>query len=121
MQLYGAAQKSRLVPSPAGVTGGRVIVFNNSDGSHNLEVTVLLKGAAANTRYDIYLFVDVGCFNGTPVAIIETNKAGNANFYLDATLLSGMHWLVVDVTLQGSLADVYATPGIPNSVQMNFK
>ena len=96
---YGAAQKSRLVPIPAGVTGGGVVVFNNWDGSHDLEVTVLLKDAAANTRYDIYLFVDGGWFNGTPVAIIETNKAGNADFHLDATLLSGMHWLVIDVTL----------------------
>jgi len=110
-----------LVPIPAGVTGGGVVVFNNWDGSHNGEVTVLLKDAAANTRYDIYLFVDGGWFNGTLVAIIKTNKAGNAKFYLDATLLSRIYWLVFDVTLQGSLADVYTTPGIPNSVQMNFK
>ncbi len=117
--LWGAAQKSELIPCPinypAGSTvppGGGFVIFNNpADANHNLEMVVSLKKVEPNTAYDIYLFVDQGV-TGEKLGTITTNKQGNANFHAKGSLEPGTHVLALDVTLQGSGADVYETSGI---------
>jgi hypothetical protein len=129
--VMAAAQKVNLVPCSInygpGATpppGGGFVVFNNSSGSKNLQMTVSLKGVSPNTEYDIYLGVDVW---GTPgkVATVKTNRQGNANFHLNTTVARGTHILNVDVTLKGSEADIYELPGIHDTpmggVTMTFK
>jgi hypothetical protein len=130
--LMAAAQKANLVPCPINYPnpaalppGGGFVVFNNSAGPNNLEMTVALKGVMPNTEYDIYLGVDVW---GTPgkVGTVTTNAQGNANFHLNTAVgAPGTHALNVDVTLKGSGADIYELPGIHDSpmggVTMIFK
>ncbi|MHC4627173.1 MAG: hypothetical protein ACYTDV_09360 [Planctomycetota bacterium] len=104
--------------------GGASVVFNNSAGAgHNLELTVSLKGVEAGTAYDIYLFVDGGWHDGAKAGTVTTNKRGNANFHLNTLLEKGEHTLAIDVTKEGSGADVYETPGIHSGdgTVMTFK
>lgn len=130
--LWGAAQKSDLVPCPinypVGSTvppGGGFVIFNNpADAEHNLEMVVSMKGAEPNKAYDIYLFVDQG-INGKKLGTITTNRQGNANFHTQGLLEKGTHVLALDITLKGSGADVYETSGIHavpmEGVSMTFK
>jgi hypothetical protein len=113
-----AAQKVDLVACPLnypGATqppGGAFVVFNNSAGPNNLEMTVALKGVLPSTEYDIYLGVDSW---GTPgkVGTVLTNPKGNANFHLNTAVgVSAEHTLAVDITLKGSGSDIYETEGI---------
>lgn len=118
--VLAAAQKVDLVPCPINYPGpdglppGRgFVIFNNPAGEdHNLVVTVSLKGVEPKTEYDIYLFVDGVWYDGAKVGTIKTNTKGNANFHMEGILLEGSHILALDVTKEGSLADVYETPGI---------
>jgi len=91
---------------------GGFVIFNNSSGTeHNLELTVSLKGVKADTEYDIYL----GYANWTVVELVgtvKTNASGNANLHINVLLESGDLLLNIDVTLKGSGADVFETPGI---------
>ena len=112
--VLGAAQKVDLVPcTPTYPGGGGFVIFNNSSGTdHNLELTVSLKGVGSVIDYDIYLFVDGSWYGGAPVGTVTTNKGDNANFHINVSLIPGSHILALDVTLKGSTADEYETPGI---------
>jgi hypothetical protein len=105
--------------------GGGFVVFNNSAGTnHNLEVTVSLKGVMPNTAYDIYLFTDNAWYAGAKAGTVTTNGQGNANFHMNGLVDKGTHYLAIDVTYEGSLADVYETTGIhgsPYGIPMTFK
>jgi len=129
--VLAAAQKVNLVPCPynygPGVTpppGGGFVIFNNSAGAKNLQMTISLKGLQPKTSYDIYLGVDAW---GTPgkVGTVRTNVQGNANFHLNTAVARGTHVLNVDITLAGSGADVFELPGIHDSpmggVTLKFK
>jgi hypothetical protein len=128
MPALAAAQKVALVACPINYPagseqppGGGFVVFNNSAGPNNLEVTVSLKGVEPDVDYDVYLFVDGG---GALVGTITTNGQGNANFQTKALLAAGEHYLAIDVTLKGSGADVYETTEIhasPWGILMTFK
>ena len=108
--VMAAAQKVALTPIP-GLSGGGFVIFNNSAGPNNLEVTVALKGAPANATYDIYLFVDGSWYNGAPVGTVTTNKQGNANFHINVAVDPGeTHDLDVDVALPVTGADQFLTP-----------
>ena len=131
--VFAAAQKVNLVPCPVNYPpgippppGGGFAIFNNPKGeSHNLEVTVSLKGVMPKTQYDIYLFVDDGVTGGRKIGTVKTNPKGNANFHMNGSLEEGTHVLAVDVTLAGSGSDVYETPGIHETPMegpsMNFE
>ena len=113
-----AAQKVDLAPI-AGLNGGGFVIFNNSSGPNNLEVTVSLKGAAANT-YGVFLFVDGVWYGGAPVGAITPNKQGNANFHINVAVAPGTHLLAVDVALPlPSGADQYLTS--PWETSVTFK
>ena len=101
------------------ITGGGFVVFNNSAGPNNLELTVALKGAPADATYDIYLFVDGAWYNGAPVGTVTTNKQGNANFHINVALTSGTQALAVDVALPVSGSDQFLTN--PWETSMTFK
>ena len=108
-------------PSPELLPGGGFVIFNNSSGvGHNLELTVSLKGLVPDTAYDIHLFVD-GV--GTLVGTVITNASGNANFNMNDLLDPGDRLLNIDVTLEGSGADVFETDGIHTAggTLMTFK
>lgn len=93
--------------------GGGFVIYNNPAGEgHNLELTVSLKGVEPNTAYDIYFFVDGVWYDGAKIATVITNPKGNANFHISGLLSEGQHVLAIDVTKEGSFADVYETPGI---------
>ena len=114
------AVKLDLVPCPINYPdpgnlppGGGFVVLNNSSGDcHNLELTVSLKGVEPNTTYDIYLFVDGSWYAGAKAGTVTTNKRGNANFHMNGLIAEGEHTLAIDITKEGSLADVYETSGI---------
>ena len=129
--VLAKAQKVDLVPCPINYPGpdlppgGGFVVFNNSAGSNNLEMTVALKGVMPNTAYDIYLGVDSWGTRGK-VGTITTNGQGNANFHLNTAVSApGTHTLNIDVTLKDSRADIYELPGIHDSpmggVTLTFK
>ena len=126
-----AAQKVSLVACPInfpdGVTpppGGGFVIFNNTSGRNNLVMTLVLRGVAPDTAYDIYLGVDAW---GTPgkVGTVTTDADGYADFHLNASVTPGTHTLNVDVTLNGSGIDIYELPGIHDDpmggVTMTFK
>jgi hypothetical protein len=128
---FAAAQKVDFVPCPINYPdsitlplGGGFVIYNNPAGSdHNLDVTVSLKGVERNTAYDLYLFVDDDWYNGAKVGTVTTNRQGNATFHMNGLLSPGIHVLTFDVTLAGTFADIYETPGIHQSegVSMNFR
>jgi hypothetical protein len=116
--VIAAAQKTALVPCPlnypdpaSAPPGGGFVIFNNSAGPDNLEMTLALKGVMPDTAYDIYLGVDVW---GTPgkIGTVTTNKQGNATFHLNTAVAPGERVLNVDVTLAGSGSDIYELAGI---------
>lgn len=118
-----AAQKVDLAPAPVlpPNSGGGFVVFNNSAGPNNLEVTVALKGVAAGATYDIFLFVDGAWYNAAPIGTVTTNKQGNANFHANLALDPGTYDLAIDVALPlPSGADQYLA-GFPDGVKMTFK
>jgi hypothetical protein len=129
--VMAAAQKVTLVPCPFNYGSGETpppgsvfVIFNNSAGAKNLQITVSLKRALPNTEYDIYLGVDNW---GTPgkIGTVKTNRQGNGNFHLNTKVARGTRVLNVDITLAGSDADIYELPGIHDTpmggVTMNFK
>ena len=107
-----AAQKVDLVRAAAfpTVPGGGSVVFNNSAGPRNLEVTVALKGVTPNTAYDVWVYVDV-TGPGTKIGTVTTNGAGNATLHVNTAVALGTHTLGVDVVYMGSFSDVYLTAG----------
>ena len=116
-----AAQKVDLAPAYASLPGGGFVVFNNSAGPNNLEVTVALKGVPAGATYDIFLFVDGAWYNGAPIGTVTTNKQGNANFHANLVLDPGTYELAIDVaTPLPAGADQYLV-GFPTGVEMTFK
>jgi len=94
----------------AGLPGDGAVIFNNSSGPNNLEVTVQLKGVKADFAYDVFLFVDNAWYGAAPVATITTNGAGNATFHMNAKVAEGKHLLGVDITNHGSFSDQYLAP-----------
>lgn len=106
------AEKTDLVPYPTGPAVGAVI-FNNSAGPNNLEVTVQLRSVTPDTAYDVYLFLD-GNASGTGVVLgtVTTNGAGNATFHANTAVPVGSHRVAIDVTLHGSGNDLFVTPGL---------
>ena len=102
-----------------GLSGGGAVIFNNSSGPNNLEVTVQLKGVTANFTYDVYLFVDGVWYGGAPVGTVTTNGQGNATFHVNAHVTPGTRSLDVDVALPVSGTDQYLTPW--GSTSMQFK
>jgi hypothetical protein len=118
-----AAQKVDLVPSPKwNEPGGGFVVFNNSAGPNNLEVTVALKAVRPDMAYDVYLYVDtsVGILLGT----IMTNWQGNSNFHTDLVVSAGQHNLGVVVTWNNYTNPYYSSANFisPNmSATLTFK
>ena len=114
------AEKVDLAPV-AGVPGGGAVIFNNSSGPNNLELTVQLKAVLPSFTYDVYLFVD-GAYGAGPVGTITTNGVGNATFHANLSLAPGVHNLGVDVALAVSGADQYLTASIYGPpLPMTFK
>lgn len=133
--VWAAAQKANLVACPinypAGLAGGGFVIFNNSAGPNNLEITLSLKGAAPNTTFNVYLGVDSWATGSALVGTVTTNKQGNGNFHLNTAVARGTaHVLNIDVATSTG-ADVFELPGIHNEeavpatamggVTLNFK
>jgi hypothetical protein len=115
--VLGAAQKVALVPCAAELTsgctanseplgGGGFVVFNNSAGENNLQLTVALKKVTPETAYDIYLFVNQTA-SGTKLGTVMTNEVGNATFHLNTKVALGAHALGIDVVYEGTGSDLY--------------
>jgi uncharacterized membrane protein len=66
--------------------GGGFVVFNDTSGPDNVQIEMSLKGALANTDYDV--IVHIGAPD-TYVATITTNTQGNANFHYSASVAPG--------------------------------
>jgi hypothetical protein len=122
----GAAQKVALEPCGAcvGANGGGFVVFNDTAGPlDNLQVTVALKGVAPGTDYSIFYYVDdINAFHF--VGTVTTNAVGNATVHFSALVPSGEHGLAIDVTLEGSYADLYLSEGaydLPMSPRLTFR
>jgi hypothetical protein len=110
MVAPAAAKASNVSLAPiAGLAGGGTVIFNNSSGPNNLEVTVQLKAAPAATTYAVYLFVDGAWYGGAPVGTMATNGAGNATFHINVHVSTGAHALAVDVAVPVTGADQYLT------------
>ena len=115
------AEKVDLIPCPVYYTnnpppppGGGFVVFNDSAGPDNLEVTVSLKGVLNNT-YEIYLFVDgVTLAYATLEGTVTTDEEGNANFHFNTAVTPGTHTLhIMCFAAPRSLtSDRYETPGM---------
>jgi hypothetical protein len=119
------AEKVDLVPI-TGLAGGGAVVFNNSAGPNNLEVTVQLKKVAPDFTFDVYVFIDGAWLGGAPVGSVTTNGAGNATFHVNGQVPAGDHFVAVDVALPVSGADQYLAPAFtsPQStwgIVMTFK
>jgi hypothetical protein len=82
-----------LIVSPAGAAATKVtlnaigadpgsgfVVFNNTSGPNTVQLEMSLKGAPANTTYEVYVQLGLG---DTLVGTVTTNKAGNANFHYE--------------------------------------
>ncbi len=83
-----------LAPAYAGAPGGGAVIFNNSAGPNNLQLTVQLKGVKADFTYAVFLYVDclnASCswYGGAPVGEFTTNGVGNGTFHQGAPLRSG--------------------------------
>ena len=107
--VLAKADKVDLVPI-TGVPGGGAVIFNNSSGPDNLQVTVQLKKVTPDFTFDVYLFIDGVWYGGAPVGTITTNGVGNATFHMNAQVAAGGHHVAVDVALPGSGADQYLAP-----------
>ncbi len=121
--------KIDLIPCPINYPHGRdgtgYVIFSKSVGPNNLDMTVHLEGAPASpTTYDVYLFLDGRWYGGGPVGQMTVDGEGNGQFDIAVSVAPGGHWLAVDLTAPGSLADIYETPGIhtsgARSVYMEF-
>jgi len=130
MPALAAAQKVALVACPINYPagseqppGGGFVVFNNSAGPNNLEVTVSLKGVEPGVTYDVYLFVDGAWYDGALAGTITTNVQGNANFHMNGLLEPGEHTLAIDIVYTDTGADIYETPDIHSGggAVMTFK
>jgi len=110
--VYGKAQKVDLVPCGAANVVG-FVVFNNSSGPNNLQVTVSLKKVVVQA-YDIYLFVDDEWYGGTPILVnVTPNTQGNATYHFNVAVSApGTHNLAVDIVKTGKLSDIYETVDI---------
>jgi hypothetical protein len=117
------AQKVDLVPSTKwNEPGGGFVVFNNSAGPNNLEVTVALKEVRPNMAYDVYLYVDTSV--GIMIGTIMTNGQGNANLKTNRVVAAGPHDLGVVVTLNNNPNAYYLSTDFisPNmSATLTFK
>ena len=71
------AQKVSLTPIGSD-SGSGFVVFNDTSGPDNVQLEMSLKGALANTTYDVIVHM-----NGAdaPVGTVTTNTKGNANFH----------------------------------------
>lgn len=73
------AQKVTLIPYPGGTDpGGGFVIFNDTSGPDNVQTQMSLKGAPANTVYDVWVMINDVI---THVGTVTTNPKGNANFH----------------------------------------
>ena len=107
-----AAVKLDLAPAPSttGLTGSGFVVFNNSSGSKNMELTVSLKSAPANTTYEVWLENNGQPMPGSPVGKFTTNKAGNGNFHINMKMAPGTYNLGIDIAIGGG--DQFVTSNV---------
>lgn len=112
---------TQIAPGVAGPIVGAVI-FNSSSGDpNNLELTLQLKKVTPDTTYDVYLFLDTWASGqGVVVGTFTTNGVGNGTFHVNTQVSPGIHSVAIDVTLQGSGADLYVTDGLYGLNQFLF-
>jgi hypothetical protein len=113
LENVDGAKKLALAPAPSNSTlpGGGFAVINNGVGSDfNLELTVALKGAAANTTYEVWLENDGQPAFGSPVGTFTTNKQGNGTFHINMFIAPGIYNFGVDVAIGGG--DQYVTSNV---------
>jgi hypothetical protein len=105
-----AAVKLELAPI-VGLSGSGFVVFNNSSGpNNNMELTVSLKGAAADTTYEVWLEKNGQPAFGPPVGTFTTNGKGNGNFHINMFMAPGTYNLGIDVAIGGG--DQYLTSNV---------
>lgn len=111
--VMAAAQKLGLTPI-AGLSGSGFVVINSSSGPNNMELTVSLKGAPANTTYEVWLEVDGQPTLGPAVGTFTTNKQGNGNFHINMQMAPGTYDLGIDLAQSGAdrflTSNVYGAP-----------
>ncbi len=118
--VLAAAKKLALAPI-ATLPGGRgFVVINSSSGPNNTELTVSLKGAAANTTYEVWLesletksqpAIPASMpWITNPVGTFTTNGQGNGNFHINLRIAPGTYDLGIDVAIEG--ADQYLTSNV---------
>lgn len=125
------AEKVELKPDPrnpdySNLAGEGFVVFNNSSGEHNLEITVSLKKADTDilgTELDVYLYVKPG--PSIKLGTMTLNKKGSGNFHANCSVASGPQELAIVLTKPPSMNNVYRAPeyaGPPATfVEMTFK
>lgn len=98
------------------------VIFNSSSGEpNNLELTLQLKKVTPDTSYDVYLFIDTWASGaGRVVGSFATNGVGNGTFHVNTQVAPGIHTVAIDITLQGSGADLYVTEGLYGLNQFLF-
>jgi len=125
MSAYAKAQKVDLEPYTSNypdLTGGGFVIFNNSSGPNNLEVTISVKKAdtsISGTELDIWLYVD-GSYTKYPMTL---NAVGNGNLHINVSVEPGItHELFVVLTEAGKGANMFRAPGATGSyIEMDFK
>jgi hypothetical protein len=128
--VFAKAEKVDLKADPRNypeLAGEGFVVFNNSSGEHNLEVTVSLKNADIETlgvtELDVYLYVKPG--PSVKIGTMTLNGKGNGNFHANYSVPSGPQELALVLTKPLSMANVYRAPPYISApatfVQMTFK
>jgi len=107
-----AAAKLDLAPAPnhPDYPGSGFAVINSSSGPNNMELTVSLKGAAADTTYEVWLENNGQPTFGPPVGTFTTNGQGNGNFHINMYMVPGTYNLGIDVAIGGG--DQYLTSNV---------
>lgn len=81
------AKAEKVSLNPIGTDpGSGYVVFNDTSGPDNVQIEMSLKGALANTSYDVYVHIGAP---DTYVATITTNAQGNANFHYSTSVAPG--------------------------------
>ena len=130
--VFAKAQKVDLSADPRNPdftdrAGEGFVVFNNSSGENNLEVTVSLKNADVDalgvTELDVYLYVKPG--PSVKIGTITLNNKGNGNFHANCSVPSEDQELALVLTKPPSMNNVYRAPPYISApatfVEMTFK